>query len=207
MKISTLRDIARCHPFVVPLLLFGLVLIFRVIHPLETLGILPRHWVSLGSGEDGYVNRSAQACYRRGRSYRWGWDNNRLCGRVWIPVHSPQWRRSVAGIGLRALDTKTGLEGEVWFTAFLLLLGNVVNSFIEEGLFRGVMLPHFMSTMSFRWANHLQALLFGLWWQSSVLVALICRRRVKVNPYPRSISRQREESSYDEPKDATRGFN
>jgi len=34
---------------------------------------------------------------------------------------------------------------------------------MEEGLFRGVMLPHFMDSVSFRWANVLQAALFGLW--------------------------------------------
>ena len=61
-----------------------------------------------------------------------------------------------------AIDPKTGLEGGVWFTVFL-LVGNVVNSFMEEGLFRGIMLPHFMSSLSFRWANLLQAVLFGLW--------------------------------------------
>jgi membrane protease YdiL (CAAX protease family) len=66
------------------------------------------------------------------------------------------------GIVFVAIDPKTGLEGGVLFTMFL-LLGNVVNSFMEEGLFRGVMLPHFMRSLSFRWANLLQAALFGLW--------------------------------------------
>lgn len=61
-----------------------------------------------------------------------------------------------------AIDPKTGLEGGALFTVFL-LVGNVVNSFMEEGLFRGVMLPHFMQSLSFRWANLLQAALFGVW--------------------------------------------
>lgn len=66
------------------------------------------------------------------------------------------------GIMFVAIDPKTGLEGGALFAMFL-LFGNVVNSFMEEGLFRGVMLPHFMRSLSFRWANLLQATLFGLW--------------------------------------------
>lgn len=66
------------------------------------------------------------------------------------------------GIVFVAIDPKTGLEGGILFAMFL-LLGNVVNSFMEEGLFRGVILPHFMRSLSFRWANLLQAILFGLW--------------------------------------------
>lgn len=44
---------------------------------------------------------------------------------------------------------------------------------MEEGLFRGVMLPHFMSSLSFRWANLLQAALFGLWHAVWLLKSLV----------------------------------
>jgi membrane protease YdiL (CAAX protease family) len=63
---------------------------------------------------------------------------------------------------LHAVDPKTGLAGGAAFAA-LLILGNVVNSFMEEGLFRGIMLPHFLQRMRFRTANLLQAGLFAAW--------------------------------------------
>jgi uncharacterized protein len=63
---------------------------------------------------------------------------------------------------LQAMDPKTGLSGGAAF-AVLLIVGNVVNAFMEEGLFRGIMLPHFLQRMRFRWANVLQAGLFAAW--------------------------------------------
>jgi membrane protease YdiL (CAAX protease family) len=47
--------------------------------------------------------------------------------------------------------------------ALFLLLGNFINSFMEEGLFRGVMLGHFRVSLSFWRANLLQAAFFGIW--------------------------------------------
>lgn len=43
------------------------------------------------------------------------------------------------------------------------LIGNVINSLMEEGLFRGVILKDLMQHRSFWFANVLQAMLFGLW--------------------------------------------
>jgi membrane protease YdiL (CAAX protease family) len=63
---------------------------------------------------------------------------------------------------LVAVDPKTDQSGGLGFAAFL-VLGNVVNSFMEEALFRGIMLTHFMQRMRFRSANLLQAALFALW--------------------------------------------
>jgi len=63
---------------------------------------------------------------------------------------------------LTAIDPKTGMMGSLAF-AFLLIVGNFVNSFMEEGLFRGVMLRHFRASLSFWRANFLQAALFALW--------------------------------------------
>lgn len=60
------------------------------------------------------------------------------------------------------VDPKTGLSGGAAFAAFL-VIGNVINSFMEEGLFRGIMLPHFLQRMSFRSANLLQAAFFASW--------------------------------------------
>ena len=60
------------------------------------------------------------------------------------------------------IDPTAGVTGGVAFAVFL-LVGNFVNSFMEEGLFRGVMLRHFRVSLSFWRANFLQAALFGLW--------------------------------------------
>jgi len=67
-----------------------------------------------------------------------------------------------ATLTLHAVDPKTGLAGGGAFAA-LLIVGNVVNSFMEEGLFRGIMLTHFLQRMRFRTANLLQAVLFAAW--------------------------------------------
>jgi uncharacterized protein len=53
---------------------------------------------------------------------------------------------------------KGGIAFGLW-----LILGNCVNSLMEEGLFRGVTISHFGARMSLPLANMLQALLFGLW--------------------------------------------
>jgi len=44
-----------------------------------------------------------------------------------------------------------------------LLGGNIINSFVEEGLFRGILITHLGSRMSLIKANIIQAILFGIW--------------------------------------------
>jgi membrane protease YdiL (CAAX protease family) len=61
-----------------------------------------------------------------------------------------------------AIDPTAGVTGGVAFAMFL-LVGNLINSFMEEGLFRGVMLRHFRVSLSFWRANLLQAAFFGIW--------------------------------------------
>ena len=63
---------------------------------------------------------------------------------------------------ITAIDPKAGVTGGLYFALFL-VLGNFINSFMEEGLFRGVMLRHFRASLSFWRANFLQAALFALW--------------------------------------------
>lgn len=63
---------------------------------------------------------------------------------------------------LQAVDPTTGMTGGVAFVT-LLITGNVINSLMEEGLFRGIMLPHFLQRMRFCSANLLQASLFAVW--------------------------------------------
>ncbi len=63
---------------------------------------------------------------------------------------------------LAAIDPKAGVSGGLLFALFL-VVGNFVNSFMEEGLFRGVMIPLFRTRLSFWQAVWLQAILFGAW--------------------------------------------
>lgn len=61
-----------------------------------------------------------------------------------------------------AIDPKAGVTGGVLF-ALWLVLGNFINSFMEEGLFRGVMLNLYRVRLSVARSNWLQAVLFGAW--------------------------------------------
>lgn len=63
---------------------------------------------------------------------------------------------------LAAIDPKAGVAGG-WLFALWLVVGNFINSFMEEGLFRGVLLNLNRIRLSFAKANWLQALLFGAW--------------------------------------------
>ncbi len=68
-----------------------------------------------------------------------------------------------ATIALTAADLYSGTTGSSVFFILLLLVGNVINSFMEEGLFRGLMLRHFLIKFSFLKANLLQATFFAAW--------------------------------------------
>lgn len=61
-----------------------------------------------------------------------------------------------------AIDPKAGVTGGLLF-ALWLVAGNFINSFMEEGLFRGVMLNLNRMRLSCRKSIWLQALLFGAW--------------------------------------------
>ncbi len=61
-----------------------------------------------------------------------------------------------------AIDPKANVSGGLLF-ALWLVLGNFINSFMEEGLFRGVMIPLFRTRLSLWQTNWLQAVLFGAW--------------------------------------------
>jgi membrane protease YdiL (CAAX protease family) len=61
-----------------------------------------------------------------------------------------------------AIDPKAVVTGGLAFALFM-LVGNFINSFMEEGLFRGVMLRHFRVSLSFWRANLLQAAFFAVW--------------------------------------------
>jgi membrane protease YdiL (CAAX protease family) len=60
-----------------------------------------------------------------------------------------------------AINHETAAMGGLFFTSFY-LFGQIVNAFMEESIFRGVMLPQLMRRFSFWQANALQAFLFGL---------------------------------------------
>ncbi len=67
-----------------------------------------------------------------------------------------------ASFVLSAVDPKTGMSGG-WLFAIWLLTANLVNSAMEEGLFRGTMIRHFLIRFSGWGAILLQAGLFALW--------------------------------------------
>jgi membrane protease YdiL (CAAX protease family) len=67
-----------------------------------------------------------------------------------------------AGLLLSAVDPKTGLSGGLLFGGWL-LAANLVNSAMEEGLFRGTMTRHFLIRFSGWGAILFQASLFALW--------------------------------------------
>jgi membrane protease YdiL (CAAX protease family) len=60
-----------------------------------------------------------------------------------------------------AIDRETGTIVGRFFTLFT-LVAQVFNAFMEESIFRGMILPHLMLKFRFWKANVLQALLFGL---------------------------------------------
>lgn len=70
--------------------------------------------------------------------------------------------KSGPDIVISAIDPKQGVNGGVIF-AFWLIFGNIINSFMEEGLFRGLLIPKLMTKFSFWHSNLLQSFLFGLW--------------------------------------------
>jgi membrane protease YdiL (CAAX protease family) len=61
-----------------------------------------------------------------------------------------------------AIDPKAGVTGGLLFVVWM-IVSNFINSFMEEGLFRGVMIRLFRVKLSFWRANVLQAFLFGIW--------------------------------------------
>jgi membrane protease YdiL (CAAX protease family) len=65
-------------------------------------------------------------------------------------------------IHFEAIDPKAGVTGGFLFVLWM-ILGNIMNSFMEEGLFRGVMIRLFRVKLSFSQSNVLQAFLFALW--------------------------------------------
>jgi membrane protease YdiL (CAAX protease family) len=67
-----------------------------------------------------------------------------------------------ADIVFSAVDPKTGLSGGLFFGLWLVFT-NLVNSAMEEGLFRGVMLRHFLIRHTKWGAIFFQATLFSLW--------------------------------------------
>jgi len=60
-----------------------------------------------------------------------------------------------------AINPESGVMGSSLFSSFF-LFGQFVNALMEEVVFRGVMLPHFMRRFTFWKANALQSILFGV---------------------------------------------
>jgi membrane protease YdiL (CAAX protease family) len=67
-----------------------------------------------------------------------------------------------ADLVFSAVDPRTGLTGGLFFGLWLVFT-NLVNSAMEEGLFRGIMLRHFLVRYAKWGAIFFQAVLFSLW--------------------------------------------
>jgi membrane protease YdiL (CAAX protease family) len=65
-------------------------------------------------------------------------------------------------VHFEAIDPKAGVTGGLLFVLWM-IFGNVINSFMEEGLFRGVMIRLFRIKLSFWKTNALQSFLFAIW--------------------------------------------
>lgn len=61
-----------------------------------------------------------------------------------------------------AIDPKAGVTGGLSF-GILLIIGNIINCFMEESLFRGTLIQMFREKYQVRTTIVLQALLFGIW--------------------------------------------
>ena len=84
-----------------------------------------------------------------------------ICDRLHNPADYPESIRVKASLVLSAIDPKTGLSGGLLFGLWL-IFSNLFNLGMEEGLFRGVMLRHFLVRYSKWGAIFLQAILFSL---------------------------------------------
>jgi membrane protease YdiL (CAAX protease family) len=71
-------------------------------------------------------------------------------------------RQAHPSLQFAAIDPKAGVSGGVVFARWL-LAGNLINAFMEEGLFRGVMIRLFGRALSLPQANWLQSFLFAAW--------------------------------------------
>ena len=85
---------------------------------------------------------------------------------LYASLYAVQFHRlSLAGEAPRlvfgTIDHRTETMGGLFFTLSY-LLGQFFNAFMEESIFRGVILPHLMLRFQFWRANGLQAFLFGL---------------------------------------------
>ena len=81
-------------------------------------------------------------------------------------------RQGPISVSFGAIDPKLGVTGGFMFALWLVGC-NFVNSFMEEGLFRGLMIPLFRIKLSFWQTNWLQAILFGAWHLPWVIKYLI----------------------------------
>ena len=69
--------------------------------------------------------------------------------------------------------SKTNVTGLSVFAVLVCILGNIVNVWAEEGLFRGLFLNLGKRAFSQKGANLIQAVLFGVWHITNVLTAVL----------------------------------
>jgi membrane protease YdiL (CAAX protease family) len=184
---NRLYRLSVAHPIQVPLVLLILAVILRVVDifclPLaEAWGEAFLHKALGFALVLAYVwatGQSVRAIGLHGRGIgKAMWIGGSGIAAIFVGGSGLQWLASRAagaepGLVFTAIDPQTGLGGGLSF-ALWLFAANLVNSFMEEGLFRGIMLPHFRIRLTPWRANLLQAALFGLWhlaWPTQRLLA------------------------------------
>lgn len=171
-----LRRMSLAHPILIPFALLFIAVLFRTVD-IFFLGLAEAVGEAFLHKALGFllillylwaVGRSLPAIGLHGR-FAYGAMAVGASGTLLTLVagYGLQWSLSGAAgnqpvLVITAIDPQTGLAGGLGF-ALVLLAGNVINSFMEEGLFRGVMLTHFRVRISLWQANLLQAAVFGLW--------------------------------------------
>lgn len=81
----------------------------------------------------------------------------------------PQFKFFISNFRLTGTDT----QNLSLFAVLICIIGNIVNVTAEEGLFRGVFLNMGKKAYSFKTANLIQSVLFGIWHLVSVVLCLI----------------------------------
>lgn len=173
-KDPLLRHLAYKHPILLPLLIAGIALVLRI-NDIFILKLDERWGEIILSKSLGFLLVVAYI-YATGRTLAAIGLHDRHRKRALLLGTAIMSVIFLAGFGIQyvtlsaqnpqflfvGIDPKTGMAGGALF-ALWLVLGNVINSFMEEGLFRGLMIPHFRRAMGFWQANTLQAALFSVW--------------------------------------------
>jgi len=174
------QDFSLKHPIQISLMLFIIVLVFRVIEIFVLR--LDEAWGEISVSKFlGFFVIIAYLWLVKRRMRDIGFHSDNLLKSIWMAIaviiitlafsYFAEWiylamRGFQTSFTLspmsHSLNPEFAVQGGFLFGLWL-IIGNIMNSFMEEGLFRGVMITHFRMRLSFWKSNFLQAFLFGFW--------------------------------------------